>query len=389
MRFFSAEMEYTLKNIKCAALLILSLLLAVGVTGCKPNEPAKWSPGQPIDKSEVKIGIIYLDEAINGWSYSHELGIMETQRELGLSDEQINRKLNVSEEDAGNIEYAISEAIAEGANIIIAPSWGFMDVCEQMAGEHPEVVFAHASGYKYNDTNFTNYFGRLYQARYLTGIAAGLRTQTGKIGFVAAQGVTNSEVTGWLNAFAMGVESVNPEARIYVSVTNSWYDPAGERRAAQLLIERGCDVIAQHCDTAEPQIAAEQAGVWGIGNNVDMSGLAPDAVLTSAIWHWGSYYKYLIGGVIDGSFTTEPYLGGLADGMVDVAPLAPALAAQGMAESISKAKDEIIQGRLNIFGGEMETNDGRIIGEAGGVLSDSEIAVGINWYYRNIILVEP
>jgi len=370
------------------AAIFLSLFLAASFAGCKINESAQWIPGQPLERSRIVIGIIYLDEAKSGWSYAHELGIQEVQREFGLSDDQIIRKLNVSEEDASHIEYAISEAIAEGANIIIAPSWGFMDVCELMANEYPDVIFAHASGYKYNDTNFTNYFGRLYQARYLTGVAAGLRTQTGKVGFVAAQDCSNSEVTGWLDAFAMGVESVNPDARIYVSVTNSWFDPAGEHRAAERLIDAGCDVIAQHCDTAEPQIAAELAGVWGIGNNVDMSAQAPHAVLTSAIWNWGSYYIYLIGSIINGSFATEPYLGGLADGMVDIAPLAPALATPGMAEAIAEAKEKIESGKLTIFDGEMETNDGRKIGTANCTLSENEIAVGINWYYHNVIVLD-
>jgi len=377
-----------MKTLKIIISIVLILLFTAGLAGCKTTEADRWSPGQPLDRDKVKIGIIYLDEAESGWSYSHELGIRETERILELSDDQIIRKLNVSEEDAGNIEYAISEAIAEGANIIIAPSWGFMDVCEQMAIEHPNVIFAHASGYKSNDTNFTNYFGRLYQSRYLTGIAAGLRTQTGKVGFVAAQGISNSEVTGWLNAFAMGVESVNPDAQIFVSVTNSWFDPAGERRAAQKLIDEGCDVIAQHCDTAEPQLAAERAGVWGIGNNIDMSNVAPDAVLTSAIWNWGSYYTFLIGSIIDGSFTTQPYLGGLADGMVDIAPLAPALATEDMASAIAEAREKIIQGSFSVFGGEMETNDGSVVGVAGSTLSDNEIAVGINWYYRNIKILD-
>jgi len=376
-----------MKKARITACFLTLLLLTAYLAGCKTVEATRWIPGQPLEKSKVKIGIIYLDDAESGWSYSHELGVRETQAAFELRDDQIIRKLNVSEEDEGNIEYAISEAIAEGANIILAPSWGFMDVCEQMAAEHPDVIFAHASGYKSNETNFTNYFGRLYQARYLTGIAAGLKTQTGKVGFVAAQGASNSEVTGWLNAFAMGVESVNPEARIYVSVTNSWFDPAGERRAAQKLIDEGCDVIAQHCDTAEPQVAAERAGVWGIGNNVDMSEMAPDAVLTSAIWNWGSYYTFLVGSVIDGSFTTEPYLGGLADGMVDIAPLSPAIETQGMAAAIADSRAKIVQGSLVIFQGEMETNDGRKIGTAGTVLSDNEIAVGINWYYRNIVIM--
>jgi len=147
-------------------------------------------------------------------------------------------------------------------------------------------------------------------------------------------------------------------------------------------------VIAQHCDTAEPQLAAENAGVWGIGTNVDMSSLAPGAVLTSAIWNWGAYYTFLISSIIDGSFTTVPYLGGLADGMVGIAPLAPGLETPGMSDAIDEAAERIIQEELLIFAGEMETNDGRKIGTPGQVLSDGEIAVGINWYYRNVIIVE-
>jgi len=377
-----------MKTKKLAISLISVILFAVGLTGCNSNEIERWLPGKPLDKSNIKIGVIYLDEAKSGWSYSHELGIREAQKQIGLSDNQIIRKLNVSETDSSKIEYMISEAIAEGVNVIIAPSWGFMDVCEQMANEHPGVVFAHASGYKKNDSNFTNYFGRLYQARYLTGIAAGLKTKAGKVGFVAAQDSSNSEVTGWLNAFAMGVESVNPDAKIYVNVTNSWFDPAGERRAAQKLINKGCDVIAQHCDTSEPQLVAERAGVWGIGNNVDMSSEAPKAVLTSAVWNWGTYYTHLLNSIIDGNFTTEPYIGDLADGMVDIAPLSPELTNLEMEKKIEKAKDSIISGSVQIFSGEMKTNDSRIIGEPGEVLSESEIASGINWYYHNITVLK-
>ena len=369
-------------------LLLILLMLTVSLEGCGKAEEAQWKLGAPLDVSKVKIGVIYLDEAESGWSLAHKLGIQEAQRKLGLTDEQIISKLNVSEEDNAIIEYAIGAAIAEGANIIIAPSWGFMDVCEKMAEEHPDVVFAHASGYKKNDVNFTNYFGRLYQSRYLTGIVAGLKTETGKVGFVAAQDISNSEVTGWLNAFAMGVESVNPDARIYVSVTNSWFDPAGEMMAAEKLIAEGCDVIAQHCDTAQPQIAAQKAGVWGIGNNVDMSGLAPGAVLTSAVWNWGNYYIRLIGSVIDGSFVTEPFLGGLADGMVDITPLDGTISPIGAAEAVNLAKKKIINGDLVIFYGLMETNDGRVMGTAGRAMSDGEIAGGMNWYYRNIVLLK-
>ena len=374
-----------MKIMKIAFLLLL-VLAVVCFTGWQKNKTEQWSPGKPLDKSKITIGIVYLDDASGGWSSAHELGLRETARKFGLRDDQIIRKFNVTE-DTGMAEHVIEEAISKGANIIIATSWGFMDACEQMAAKYPNVIFAHASGYKRNDTNFTNYFGRIYQARYLAGIAAGLNTKTGKIGFVAAQGSSNSEVTGGLNAFAMGVESVKPEAQVYVSITYSWFDPASERKAAQRLISAGCDVIAQHCDTAEPQIAAEQAGVRGIGYNIDMSKQAPNAVLTSIIWKWDVYYNFLISSIIDGSFTTKPYFGGLVDGIVDIVPPNRGLSTPGTAEAVAEAKERIVNGSFNVFNGVIETNDGRTIGTEGGTLSDSEIVSGINWYYRNVIVL--
>jgi basic membrane protein A len=309
----------------------------------------------------------------------------EMQSSLGLSNSQILNKTNIPDADQSVIESSMRECIAKGANIIIATSWGFMDACEKLSAEYPRVVFAHATGYKYNDVNFTNYFGRMYQARYLGGIVAGLRTQSDKIGFVAAMGRENSEVTGGINAFAMGVESVRPEARIYVKVTHNWFDPAGEALAARDLISYGCDVIAQHCNNSNPQVEAQAAGVWSIGFNSDMSGDAPDAVITSVIWRWGAYYKYLVKSVIDGTFTTAPYFGGIDDGIVDVTPINEAIAAPGTAEIVESARDRIIRGELRVFDGEMETNDGWRIGAPGSVLPDSEIISGMNWYYRNVM----
>ena len=128
-----------------------------------------------------------------------------------------------------------------------------MEVTSEMAEKYPDVYFSHGTGYMSNGTNFNNYFGRIYQARYLSGIVAGMNTSTNKIGYVAAQDSSNSEVTGGIDAFAIGVESVNPDATIYIAITNSWYDPDKEKAASEQLLDMGCDVMAQHCDTAYPR----------------------------------------------------------------------------------------------------------------------------------------
>jgi basic membrane protein A len=321
----------------------------------------------------------------SGYSYAHHQGILDMQRELGLKDEQIILKTNVQDSDAAGIESAVRDCIALGANIIIATSWGYMDVSEKLTAEFPQVVFAHASGYKYNDTNFTNYFGRIYQARYLSGIVAGLKTKTGRVGYVAAMGMDNSEVTGGLNAFALGVERVNPAAKVHVKVTQSWFDPPGETSAARSLISGGCDVIAQHCDSALPMIEAEKANVWGIGYNSDMSREDPRAVITSVLWHWGTYYTYLMRSIIDGSFTTTPYFGGIADGLVNISDIAEEIATPGTAGVVEAERNRMIQQGFNVFDGILETNDGRTLGKPGSTLGDSEITGNMNWYYRNIV----
>ena len=187
------------------------------------------------------------------------------QKNIGLEDSQIVRKNNIDDSDPTATETAIRECIEEGCNVIFATSWGYMETVAALAEEFPDIYFAHGTGYMSNGKNFTNYFGRIYQARYLSGIAAGLKTQSNKIGYVAAQNKDNSEVTGGLDAFAMGIYSVNPDAKVYVRVTNSWYDPEGESAAAKALIAEGCDVIGQHCNTPNPQLAAEEATVWGVG----------------------------------------------------------------------------------------------------------------------------
>jgi len=364
--------------------LIAVLLLACG---CKPKEADAWNPGKPLDKAAVKIAVVYIDDTVSGYSLAHSRGIAEAREALGLTEDQIINKFDINEADPIMVEAAISEAIAEGANIVVATSYGYMDVCERLAAKYPHVVFAHATGYKSNDTNFTNYFGRVYQTRYLSGIAAGLRTRSNKIGYVAAQDSSNSEVTGGIDAFALGVESVNPDAQVLVKITHSWYDPQGEKQAASDLIAAGCDVIAQHCDTPNPQIEAEKAGVWGIGYNTDMSAEAPNAVLTSVIWNWGVYYTYLFGSVIDGSFTTDPYYGGLAEGLIDLTPINAALADPVTEAAINEARKRILNEGFNVFDGVLETNDGGTFGVAGGTLSDSEITGGIHRYYRNVTII--
>lgn len=351
-----------------------------------------------IAKDQIKVGVIHIGNPSDGagYSYAHDQGIVAMQKDLGLSDSQIVRKNNISDGDAAATKTAIEECIEAGCNIIFGTSWGYMDTMADLAGQYPDVYFSHGTGYKSNDKNFNNYFGRIYQARYLAGIAAGLKTKTNKIGYVGAMGDTNAEVTGGCNAFAMGVESVNPDAKVYIKVTNSWFDVDLEGQAAEALLDLGCDVIGQHCDTTAPQLAAEKRGVWGCGYNSDMTKDAPKAHLTAPVWNWGVYYTKAVQAVIDGKWgELGNYFGGMDDGLVAISPLSENCA-EGTQEKIDAVSKMIKDGSFKVFEGKLMDKDGKltkadlvdnkgnVVCKAGEVLDDATITGDIHWYYRNV-----
>lgn len=391
-----------MKRIKSFFKILGMLVLCASFTGCGVNgniddyavntgygdsDTVKSSSG--VSKDSIKVGVIHLSDPTegSGYTYTHDIGIMGMQQNLGLSDSQIIRKINVNDSDKDATRKAIKECIDEGCNIIFSTSWGYMETTAQMAEEYPDVYFSHGTGYMSNGKNFNNYFGRIYQPRYLSGIVAGMNTKTNKIGYVAAMSSENSEVTGGIDAFALGVYSVNPSAQIYVKVTNSWYDPAAEKAAASTLLNMNCDVIAQHCDTTYPQLLAQQKNVYSIGYNSDMSKDAPDACLCSVIWNWSAYYTAAVQSVIDGTWDGSNYYGGMNENIVGITQLAD-FCKSGTQQKVDEAKKDIISGKLGIFDGVIETNTGTTVGESGKTLKDSDITGNINWYFKTVTLVQ-
>lgn len=359
-----------------------------GYTSTEEAGSATTSGEANVSKNDIKVGVLYISDPSegSGYSYTHDLGIQGMQENLGLNSDQIERKI-VDDSDAAATEKAIKECIDDGCKIIFTTSWGYMETTAEMADQYPDVYFSHGTGYLSNGKNFNNYFGRIYQARYLSGIVAGMNTKSNKIGYVAAQDSSNSEVTGGIDAFAIGVESVNPDAKVYVVVTNSWYDPDKEKAASEQLLDMGCDVMAQHCDTAYPQTLAQDRGVYGIGYNSDMSKETPNSCLTSVIWNWSAYYTSAVKSVMNGTWDGSNYYGGMAEGLVGITNLAD-FAADGTQEKVDDATAAILSGESNVFDGALETNTGETVGSAGSTLDDATITGGINWYYRNVVVVE-
>lgn len=397
---------------RVAGLFLAAIMMFTGLTGCsgkaavpddyvtnagyetetkvesKAETSTETGTSEGISKEDIKVGVLYLSDPAegSGYSYTHDLGILGMQSNLGLSDDQIERKI-VDDSDAKATKTAIEECISDGCNVIFTTSYGYMETTSEMAEKYPDVYFSHGTGYMSNGKNFNNYFGRIYQARYLSGIVAGMNTKSNKIGYVAAMDHTNSEVTGGIDAFAIGAASVNPDAKIYVVVTNSWYDPEKEEAASKKLLDMGCDVMAQHCDTPYPLTLAQEYGVYGIGYNSDMSKEVPNTCLCSVVWNWSAYYTSAVGSIIEGKWDGKNYYGGMAEGLVEVTEPA-SFCAEGTKEKVAEASEAILNGSSNVFDGTLKTNTGEVIGSEGKTLDDATITGGINWYYENVEVVE-
>ena len=356
-----------------------------------------------IPKDQLKIGVIHIGDPADGsgYSYTHDLGIQGMQKNLGLSDDQIVRQLNILDGNTTAIKNAIEDCIAQGCNVIFGTSYGYMDTMEALANEHPDVIFSHGTGYKSNGSNLNNYFGRIYQARYLAGIAAGLKTKTNKIGYVSAYGTELAETCSGINAFTLGVQSVNPDAVVYVKKLKEWINPQNETAYAEALINMGCDVISQHCDTANPQIAAEKAGVFGCGYNSDMTKDAPKAHLTATIWNWDVYYTAAVQAIIDGKWVEfGNYYKGVKEGLCDISPLS-ANCVPGTQEKIDAVKALYNDGSWDVFTGvklsfdennnviktdaALKDNTGKEIVPAGGPsVEDSVITGSMNYFVEGV-----
>lgn len=364
-----------MKSRSWLALLLVLLMVSAFAVGCGSNEPA--ADAETPAEEAVKIGYIYVGPIGDaGWTFAHDAGAEFMKEQIG------NVELIKAEsvmENAADAERVLNQMIAEGAKIIFATSFGYMDSVIKVAQAHPEVTFLHCSGYKTAE-NVGTYFGRMYQPRYLSGLAAGKMTKSNVIGYVAAHPIP--EVIRGINAFTLGVRAANPDAVVKVVWTNTWYDPAKEKDAAKSLLETGADVIAMHQDTPGPQQAAEEVGAYSISYNSDMSQFAPNAILTGPVWNWGPYYVETVKAVLDGSWSTDQYWGGITEGVVDLAPYAEFVPTE-VQQLIEDKKAEIQDGEWDVFTDPINAQDGTEKVAADTVLSDEEM-LSMDWFVEGV-----
>lgn len=350
---------------------LVSVLLAMGLTvsmlaGCgsestsdSADAVAGTEAAEATAASDIKVGVIYIGDENEGYTAAHMAGVDEMMTALGLTEDQVIEKTLIPEDESS---YDAAVDLAEqGCNIVFGTSFGYESYMMQAAAEYPDVEFCHGTGFQAASSglsNMHNYFNAIYEARYVSGVVAGLKlnemieagtitADEAKMGYVGA--FPYAEVISGYTAFYLGAKSVCPTVTMEVQYTNSWGDMAGEAEVASKLIDDGCVLISQHADTTGAPGACEEKGVPCVGYNVDMTSVAPNSALTSPCTNWGPYYTYAVECVLNGQAIDTDRAAGYAENGVGITGLNEAAIAEGTVEKVAELEAALKDGSLHVF----------------------------------------
>lgn len=326
----------------------------------------------------LKVGFVFLGPVgDSGWTYQHDLSRAEMEKNLGT---QVSVRRVTDTNEGPDSERVARELAGEGYKLIFGASFGYMKPMLVVAKDNPEARFLIASGYQ-TATNFGGYNAKWHEGGYLAGIAAGKTSKSGNLGVVGAFPVP--DVMWYINAFTLGARSVNPKATVRVVFVNSWYDPPKERDAAVALLNQGVDVLTHFTDTAAVATAAESRGVAVISFHSDMRKFAPRNYLTGVTHQWGGYYTKVAREVMAGTWKPGLYLGGVADGVIRMAPPGPRMD-KDTAALMEARTAEIASGKLQVFGGPIKDQQGNVKVAAGKSIADADLG-SMNWFVDGVV----
>jgi basic membrane protein A len=337
------------RNRKLALAAILLVVAAAAVVLALGT-----SPGAAKSSAAFKAAWIYVGPHNDGgWSQAHDQGRLFVQKALG-SKVQTTYKENVPE--GPQVAQVIEQLIRDGNKIIFATSFGFQPAMAAAAAKHPDVKFEMATG-TIIKPNMSEYYGAGEDAIYLSGIAAGAATKTGTVGYVVPFAIP--EVIRHTNAFTLGVQKAHPGAKVKIVWTNSWFDPAKEKKAAESLHAAGADVIGQNVDSPAAGQFAESSRIPWVGYDSDAQKFAPKSWLTAAVYNWGPYYTKRVKEAMNGTWKTGSYYGSIKDGFTLLAPYGPGVSA-ATKKLIASERAKIVSGSWNEFSGPIYDQKGKL-----------------------------
>ena len=353
------------------------VLAGCGDDSSKPAPKKAEAPASTASSGPLKAAWIYPSpSADEGWSKQHDESRQLIQKQFG---DKIKTQFVENVTTMADAERVIRDLASQGNKIIFATSFEFMNPALKVAKEFPDVKFEHCTGYKTAD-NFSYYNARFYQARYLAGKLAASMSKDGHLGYVAA--VPIPEVLQGINAYTLGAQTINPNVKVDVVWTNTWYDPGKEADATNTLIGQGCDIITHHTNSQAVASTAESKGVKVISYNSPMVKAAPTQLIGAVTHHWDEFYAKRIQAVMDGKWKVEPIWGGAEMHMVRLSNISKD-ASKKVVDDINATYAKMEKQEFDVFTGPIVDNEGKVqIPE--GKRADDKMLTTMNYFVKGV-----
>jgi len=354
-----------------ARIVALSLAVAFVVGACGSSTTATGS-------TKLKVAFIWVDPVNgSGWTLQWDRARQALETQLGVQTTAVGPIA-----ESADVIPVYEDLIRKGNKMIFATAFGYQPFTTTEAKKHPDVRFIGIGpNTQAHLDNVSTVYGNLWEARFATGVAAGLVTKSGKIGFVAAH--TIPSVVAGINGFALGVQMVNPKAIVKVTVTNTWYDPPTETAAANSLIQAGADVTAQHEDSTATLLASAGAHIFSVGSEADTHDVSPTAYLTGTYYDWTKYAIDQVTALKNGTWKADDFSGDLESGLIAVGPVNAAVSADVQAK-VAQVIADLKSGKIKVFTGPIYDNAGKLEIPSGTTWSVGDIYTKSTFFVKGV-----
>lgn len=345
--------------------------LGLGLAAAMMAMYAIPASAEAMDVTELVVGELHYSVAMDGgFAQALHTGVVEACENLGIdTSTNLLTMEEISEEDPALIESAVEELVDSGANIIFGCSTGYAGLLAELQEEFPEVVFAQYNNDVYE--NIVEFQIRGYEGMFQAGYLCALMNEgSNELGFEAS--MDDASVRTAINSFALGAKYANPDATVQVVWADSWYDLDIESNNAKTLIDSGIKYMGMEASSPAVPQTCEANGAYCVGYNVDMEENAPGAVMTSFVWNWTPIFQDILQQTADGTIdiSADYYEGGECSAL---AAFNDELVPEEIQAKVLEVKDQIANGELVVYGGELKDDEGNVLVADGEVMSDEEI----------------
>ncbi len=334
---------------KIAAAGVVSAALALTATACGSSSTTS-------DSGKAKgVGMAYDVGGRGDHSFNDSAarGMDKAVKELKIGSKEQTASNGETESDR---EQRLDQLAGAGYNPVIAVGYTYGDAVTAMAKKYPKTTFAVVDSVV-KAPNVDSMVFSTEQSSYLAGVAAALKTKTGKVGFIG--GVHNTLIGTFQAGFDQGVHDTKPSVQVtdqylYETDARGYNDPTAAAGKAKGMLDKGNDVIytaAGLSGDGSIQTIGAKPGTWAIGVDSDQHqdpALAKykNQILTSAVKNVDVAVYDLIKSVHDGKPKTGTNSYNLANNGVSLATSGGFIA--DIQSQLDAAKQKVVAGTIKV-----------------------------------------